>query len=67
MRKKLDPKDKRSKIVGVKVTPLMNQQLEYMADAAGEEKSTYIYNLLKARIEQYTKDAKINWEEELIK
>ena len=65
MRKKLTAEDKRSIIIGGKVTPKVRKQVQYLADREAEKVSTYIAELIEQRIEQFTKDTKINWEEEL--
>lgn len=65
MRPKIDEKIKRSIMIGVKVDKLTKEKIDYIADAAGEPTSTYVFNLITDCINQYTKMTKINWEEEL--
>lgn len=65
MRQKLDATSKRKHIIGVKVDEITKKKIEYIADSNGEPTSTYLYNLINERIEQYTKDTKINWNEEI--
>lgn len=65
MRPKLDPNEKRSVIIGVKVTPKVRKQIEYLAEREAVGMSTYIAELIEQRIEQFTKDTKTNWDEEL--
>lgn len=65
MRPKVDQEKKRGTMIGVKVDKLTKAKIDYIADAAGEPTSTYIFNLITEKINQYTKDTKIKWEEEL--
>ena len=52
-------------MIGVKVDKITKAKIDYIADAAGEPTSTYVFNLITDCINQYTRMTKINWEEEL--
>lgn len=65
MRQKLEPGKKRDNIIGVKVDSKTRAQIDYIASANGDKTSTYIYDLIKRHIEDYTKMTKTNWENEL--
>ena len=65
MRPKIDENTKRNIIIGVKADKTTKAKIDYIAAAAGEKTSTYIFNLIKTHIDQYTKMTKIKWEEEL--
>lgn len=65
MRPKVDQEKKRGTMIGVKVDKLTKAKIDYIADAAGEPTSTYVFNLITDYINQYTKMTKINWEDEL--
>lgn len=65
MRPKISDEKKRNTMIGVKVDKLTKAKIDYIADAAGEATSTYIFNLITDCINQYTKMTKIKWEEEL--
>lgn len=62
MRKKLPPKEKRDKIIGIKVKEKTREQLEYIAKREGQTLSTYIDIVLRKNIEQYFEIQKINWD-----
>ena len=63
MRAKLNPNDKRSIIIGIKVTPKTRKQVQYLAEREAEKMSTYIAKLVEQRIEQFTRDTKTDWEQ----
>lgn len=65
MRPKVKPEAKRDTMIGIKVNKETKEKIDYIADAAGEATSTYIFNLINEHIEQYSKMTKINWENEL--
>ena len=65
MRPRVEESAKRNTIIGIKADKITKAKIEYIADAAGEPTSTYIFNLITANIEQFTKMTKINWDEEL--
>lgn len=65
MRPKVDAKVKRGTIIGIKADKTTKAKIDYIAAAAGEPTSTYLFNLITAHIEQYSKMTKINWDEEL--
>ena len=65
MRPKVDKDKKRGTMIGVKVDKITKAKIDYIADAAGEPTSTYVFNLITDCINQYTRMTKINWEEEL--
>lgn len=65
MRRKLNYDEKRSVIIGVKVTPKVRKQIEYLSGREAESISTYIEKLIKQRIDQFTKDTKTDWDKEL--
>lgn len=65
MRPKVEQEKKRGTMIGVKVDKTTKAKIDYIASAAGEPTSTFIFNLITDCITQYTKLTKINWEEEL--
>ena len=65
MRPKVDESAKRGTIIGIKVDKATKAKIEYIAGADGTPVSTYLFNLITAHIEQYTKMTKTNWDEEL--
>lgn len=65
MRKKLNPEDKRSKIIGIKVKPETYKKLCYIADMEAIKVSSYINELIERNIKIVTETHKINWEEAL--
>lgn len=65
MRPRVEEQAKRNTIIGIKADKTTKAKIEYIAAAAGEPTSTYIFNLITANIEQFTKMTKINWDEEL--
>lgn len=65
MRPKVDANAKRGTIIGIKADKTTKAKIDYIAAAAGEPTSTYLFNLITAHIEQYSKMTKINWDEEL--
>lgn len=64
MRPKVSDKERRTIMLGVKVNPITKKQVEYMAKAQAEPVSTFIYNLIQAEIDKYTKITKIDWSKE---
>lgn len=65
MRPRVDEKAKRGTIIGIKADKTTKAKIDYIAAAAGDKTSTYLFNLITAHIDQYTKMTKINWDEEL--
>lgn len=57
--------EKRSIIIGVKVDELTKKKIDYIADGDGVTTSTYLYNLINERIQQYTQMVKPDWDKEL--
>lgn len=64
MRPKLPKESKRNQIIGIKVLDKTRKQLEYIAKREGTTLSTIINSILLNYIENYTKIAKINWDNE---
>ena len=65
MRPKIDEKMKRGTIIGIKADKITKAKIDYIAGAAGEPTSTYLFNLITEHIKQYTQMTKIKWDEEL--
>lgn len=65
MRPKVSESTKRGTIIGIKADKLTKAKIDYIARAAGETTSTYLFNLMTQHIDQYTRMTKTNWEEEL--
>lgn len=65
MRPKVDETKKRKVIIGIKTNEATKAKIDYIAAAAGETTSTYLFNLLTEHIETYTRMTKIKWDEEL--
>lgn len=65
MMPKKPEKEKRSHIIGVKVDELTKKKIDYIAEGDGVTTSTYLYNLINERIQQYTQMVKPNWDKEL--
>ena len=57
--------EKRSIIIGVKVDELTKKKIDYIAEGDGVTTSTYLYNLINERIQQYTQMVKPDWDKEL--
>lgn len=65
MRPKVNESEKRGTIIGIKVDKLTKAKIDYIAKADGETTSTYLFNLITAHIDQYTRMTRTNWDEEL--
>lgn len=65
MRPRIDEKSKRGTIIGIKSDKTTKAKIDYIAGAAGEPTSTYLFNLITEHIDQYTRMTKIKWDEEL--
>ena len=65
MRKKLSQEKKRRVMIGVKVDETTKKKIELIADREATPTSTYIYELIKKHIDEYSKYARINWNEEI--
>ncbi|MBR2075376.1 MAG: hypothetical protein IJ977_09025 [Fibrobacter sp.] len=65
MRPKVSESEKRGTIIGIKVDKLTKAKIDYIAKADGDTTSTYLFNLITAHIDQYTRISKIKWDEEL--
>lgn len=65
MRPKVNEHEKRGTIIGIKVDKTTKAKIDYIAKADGETTSTYLFNLITAHIDQYTRISKIKWDEEL--
>lgn len=65
MRPRVNEREKRGTIIGIKADKQTKAKIDYIAKAAGETTSTYIFNLITQHIDQYTKMTKTNWAEEL--
>lgn len=65
MRPKVSESEKRGTIIGIKVDKLTKAKIDYIAKADGDTTSTYLFNLITAHIDQYTRMSKIKWDEEL--
>lgn len=65
MRKKVSQEVKRGTIIRIKADKTTKKKIDYIAAAAGEPTSTYLFNLITSHIDQYTKMTKVNWTEEL--
>ena len=63
MRKKLPITEKRSKIIGIKVTQEVKDKLNYIANCEQETLSTLINRQLEDYIESYFKRFKLKWED----
>lgn len=63
MRKRIPEDEKRNKIIGIKTTEEMKQQLQFISDREGRPVSSQIYYLLEEYINNYFAENKINWEE----
>lgn len=62
MRRKLNAKEKRKHIIGIKVKEEIKEKIEYIAEAEAKTKSTYLNELLEKHINDYFLKNKINWE-----
>ena len=60
MRRKLPENEKRSKIIGIKVTETTKKQLEYIANREATTVSTTIDKILQEYINNYFSIAKID-------
>lgn len=65
MRPRVEDKARRTTIIGIKADKTTKQKIDYIARAAGEPTSTYLFNLITEHIDQYTRMTKTNWEIEL--
>lgn len=62
MRRKMNEKEKRAVILGIKVKPEIKEKIKYIANREATTISTYINNKLNEEIEKYFQIAKIDWE-----
>lgn len=60
MRNKLNPKEKRSVITGIKVKPDVEEKLIYLSEADLTQLSTYINNILENHIKIITNIGKVD-------
>lgn len=65
MRPKVSETEKRGTIIGIKVDKQTKAKIDYIAKADGETTSTYLFNLITAHIDQYTRMTRTKWDEEL--
>lgn len=64
MRPRVEAEAKRGTIIGIKVDKATKAKIDYIASAAGDTTSTYLFNLITEHIDQYTRMTKINWKAE---
>ena len=64
MRPKVSAEKKRKTILGIKTDNETKSKIDWIAEREGTPTSTYVYNLIKEHIDQYTKIAKIDWSKE---
>lgn len=65
MRPKVSESEKRGTIIGIKVDKTTKAKIDYIAKADGVTTSTYLFNLITAHIDQYTRMTRTKWDEEL--
>lgn len=67
MRKRLNEKEKRSVIIGIKVKKELKDKIQYLSEVDDIGMSSYINKILENHIENITKLTPINWNEILNK
>lgn len=63
MRKAMQPIDKRTEIIGIKVKKSVKEKIKFISEREARTMSTQIKTILEQYIEEYFRSNNINWEE----